>query len=300
VSSASPSESFRVTRGGVRLDRVVAEALGCGRRAARELLRSGRVLVDGRTAAAASAPPRDALIVVAAAPAPAGSGAVRDAGTVSVLWEGDGLLAVSKPAGLHSQRGRERGSVADFLAVRYPGIAEVGDDARECGLVHRLDRDTSGVLLAATTRRAYRDARRAFAEKTVAKSYLALVRGAVESELTIDTTLARRRTRVVPARRGDRRLPASTGIEPLEQGGSWSLVRATMRTGVTHQVRAHLALAGHPIIGDLKYGQLAAPAGTRDGQLLHASRIVLPDGTAIEVDAPDDFEAAHALLAAQR
>jgi 23S rRNA pseudouridine1911/1915/1917 synthase len=128
-----------------------------------------------------------------------------------------------------------------------------------------------------------------FAARAITKQYWAIVRGCVSGVLSIDRPLARRTTRVVPARRGDRAYPAVSRVTPLESTPDWSLVEVEMRTGVTHQVRAHMAFAGHALVGDAKYGGPAAPAGTRDGQLLHARSILLPDGRSFSAAAPEDF-----------
>jgi 23S rRNA-/tRNA-specific pseudouridylate synthase len=144
-------------------------------------------------------------------------------------------------------------------------------------------------LLAAFSTVAYETLRAEFAARAIAKHYWAIVSGCVSGVLSIDRPLARRTTRVVPARRGDRAYPAVSRVTPLESTPDWSLVEVEMRTGVTHQVRAHMAFAGHPLVGDAKYGGPAAPAGTRDGQLLHARSILLPDGRSFSAAAPEDF-----------
>jgi len=149
-----------------------------------------------------------------------------------------------------------------------------------------LDRDTCGVLLATTEADAYDAARKAFSAGEIVKEYLALVVGNWAAPRTIDVPLSRMRTRVRPARRGENARPASTDVVPLEGTSGWTLVAATMRTGVTHQIRAHLALAGHPIIGDSKYG---APRGIAPTHQLHARRITLTDGRSITASPGIEF-----------
>jgi len=198
------------------------------------------------------------------------------------------LLVLCKAAGVHSHRGRSRTSVAAALAATRPELAAVGPRG-EAGVAHRLDRDTTGVLLAAKRAGAYAELRAAFSSGLVRKRYLALVEGDWERPRVIDRALARRRARVVAARRGDRALAAVTAVVPLERTASWSLVGVVISTGVTHQVRAHLALSGHPIVGDTRYGGGVSPPGTRDAQLLHALSITLPDGRSFAAPAPADF-----------
>ena len=135
-----------------------------------------------------------------------------------------------------------------------------------------------------------------FAAHRVVKHYLALVAGRVHERFEVTDALARRRTRVVRARRRDRAMRATSSVVPLEVSATWSLVEVSIATGVTHQVRAHLALAGYPVIGDRKYGGPGAPAGTRSGQLLHAYRISLDAEHSFTVGAPADFIKALWLL----
>jgi 23S rRNA pseudouridine1911/1915/1917 synthase len=261
------------------------------------LIREGCVFVDDAPARTAASVERGRTVRVL--PLPLEEAAVRgaDADLVPrVLWQSAELIVLDKPAGLHTHAGRSGRSVAAFLANRYPELRAVGVARVEAGLVHRLDRDTSGVVLAAPTTQAYAALREAFAAHRVAKDYLALVTGRVERVAEIDVSLARRRTRVVAARRRDRSLDARTVVTPLQSGASWSLVRVAIDTGVTHQVRAHLAMLGHALLGDEKYGGPTAPPGTRTGQLLHAQRIVLDDGRSFAAAAPADFCRALALL----
>lgn len=271
------------SREGDRADRVVARVLGVGRRRARELIDSGAVLVDGRRTRSGEkvGPTAEISTRKPDPPAPVASASATE--QPRIVWQHGHIIAVNKPAGYHSHRGKQTPSIAEFLAERCPGIDAVGDSAVECGVVHRLDRDTSGVLIAASDRGVFATLRMAFGRGEVSKDYLALVHGVVSSDRVVDVPLARLHSRVRAARRTERSWPARTLIVPLERGERWSLVRATMETGVTHQVRAHLAILGHPVIGDLKYGY-GDGAGVRDpagGQRLHASCIRLPGGLAV-------------------
>jgi 23S rRNA-/tRNA-specific pseudouridylate synthase len=257
------------------------------------LVRAGqRVVVTGdaaRESAGAALEPQPAA-APSSAPVARAAGAQPQGETpaLRVLWEGLDLFVVSKAAGVHTHGGRSRASVADALAHARPELLGVGP-LREAGVVHRLDRDTSGVLLVAKHAAAYAALREAFRGGRIRKDYIALTAGDWREPMTIERPLARRRTRVVPARRRDRALAAVSVVAPLERGGAWSLVAVTMSTGVTHQVRAHLALCGHPILGDARYGGPPSPPGTRAGQLLHAMAVTLPDGRAFAAPAAADF-----------
>jgi len=290
-----------VDRAGVRLDRLLADALDLGRRQARQWIARGLVLVDGRRVPASFTPRAGARIVVAApsestSPTAWTSGLERP--TPRVILHRDELVVLNKPAGVHAHEGLHTASAASFMRAAFPESTAAGLRAEEGGIAHRLDRDTSGVLLATLSRLAYRRVRTWFSEGKTRKTYLALVVGAFAHPLVVDQPLARRRTRVVPARRGDRGLPARTHIEALEVHRSWSLVSVQISTGVTHQVRAHLALAGHAILGDDKYGGAPAPPCTRQGQLLHAMRLEMP-GLDVSAAIAVDFVAAYAALRAE-
>lgn len=295
MSGNEPTEkTFSAVRGGLRLDRLLVCHGLCGRRRARRLIGDGRVRVDGRLAPASTRVAAGAVVsVTLASESPPGQ---PTSAAVRIVWESAELVAIAKPAGMHTHGGASDESVAAWLNSCRPGLATIGAHVVESGLVHRLDRDTSGIVVAAKTPASYRSLRSDFAAKRITKEYLALVDGRVEGPRHIEVELARRRTRVVEARRGDRRLTASTRIEPIFRASAWSLVRVSIRTGVTHQVRAHLALSGHPIIGDEKYGGVPAPTGTRSGQLLHALAINLADGLQLAVAAPPDFVRALWLL----
>ncbi|HYB97758.1 MAG TPA: RluA family pseudouridine synthase [Candidatus Limnocylindrales bacterium] len=281
-----------VARGGVRLDKLIADMTGCGRRRAGQWIRAGQVRIDGRPAAASAVPARGQTIeILESQPRPTAV----PAEPVRILWQGGNVLAVAKPAGLHTQRGRSGGSVAEFLEQRFKGIAQVGKRPEEGGTVHRLDRDTSGVLLAATTAAEYARLRAMFSAGQAAKEYLALVAGTLEEEVSIDRPLAMRGSRVGPASRGERARKAWTRARPLDVGRGWSLVHVHMHTGVRHQVRVHLALCGHPLLGDPLYGGPVLPSA-RAGHLLHALRIRIDEEIDVTAPAPADFVSVYAAL----
>ena len=187
------------------------------------------------------------------------------------------LVVVDKPGGMpgHALDPRQRDSVAAFLAGRFPETAGIGDPLSS-GLVHRLDIGTSGVQIAARTPEVHACLRAAFRAGEVTKRYLAVVAGLPPSCMTIETPLAhhpRDRRRMAPARPGDRAWPARTEVVRLATASDHTLVEVTLRSGVTHQARAHLALRGHPIVGDHLYGGspgMLAP----HRHALHAASIV--------------------------
>lgn len=300
MSDARAATEHPVGRAGVRVDRFVADAENCGRRAARRAIAEGRVRVDGRLARASDTLPSGAIVSVEAAKsAPPVSADSQPCDAPRILWEKEHILLLSKPSGFHTHSGAREPSLARWLAERRPDCREIGEHGVECGIAHRLDRDTSGVMVAASRQSTYESLRRAFAAHEISKSYLALASGRLCESIVVDQALARRRTRVVPARRRDRAWQARTLFRGISGADEWSLVEAEMSTGVTHQVRAHAAIAGVPLFGDEKYGGPPSPAGSRQGVLLHAWSISLPDGLEFSAPAPADFLVALAAFRAR-
>jgi 23S rRNA pseudouridine1911/1915/1917 synthase len=227
---------------------------------------------------------------------------------VAVLYEDEHLLAIDKPPGMvvHPAPGARRGTLVNALVHRFGVLAGVGEPDRP-GIVHRLDRDTSGVLLVARTVAALEALARQFRERTVEKRYLAIVRGSPTADSgTIDRAVGRhpreRKRMSVHSRRGRR---AVTRWKVVERLPGATLLRLAPETGRTHQLRVHLAALGHPIIGDRVYGVRrrarddAAVAVPR--QALHAEEIRFAhpaDGHPVTIRAPlpDDFATVLAAL----
>ncbi|HEX2569956.1 MAG TPA: RluA family pseudouridine synthase [Polyangia bacterium] len=267
---------------GQRLDHFVADRAGCSHAAARRLVVEERVRVDGRRGRKGGMVRAGERVTVEGPLPEAGQlQPVPEAGLgVEVIYVDEDLVALAKPPGMasHPLRAGERGTLANALVARFPECAEVGADPREAGLVHRLDRDTSGVLMAARHAAAWQSLRRVFREGRVGKEYLALVAGEVQAPGEVDLPLAhhpgdRKRMRV--ARPGEEGQPARTQFAPLAGAGGKTLLVVRMSTGRMHQVRVHLAHAGHPLVGDLLYGG-PEPLPGLEGHFLHAWRIELP------------------------
>ncbi len=199
---------------------------------------------------------------------------------LEVLWQHGGLVAVSKPPGLLVIPGRdpgERTCAKDLLA------AQLG---RRVWVCHRIDRDTSGVLLFALDAEAHRAASMAFEHGEAKKRYLALVEGVASEPLDIDLPLAEGRKGKM--RVGDGGKPARTLVRPLETFAHASLVECEPLTGRQHQIRVHLQAKGHPLLFDHQYGRkepLVLGAVTLDRTPLHATRLVIPS-LGVDVTAP--------------
>ncbi len=281
---------------GRRLDVFLAERLSLSRSEVRRLLGRGVVSVDGRSVAE-SAKGRvlaaGSQVAVAAFARPEERRALPDPDApLVVLASGPGWLAVDKPAGapVHPLREEERGTVQNAVAARHPELFGVGEGGLRSGVVHRLDVDTSGVLLVATAEAAWQRLREAFRAGQVEKVYRALVRGHIEkagwSELPL-VLASHRPARVRVAPRGERGARLCVlGWRPLERFADATLVEVRPRTGFLHQIRVVLAHAGHPILGDRVYAD-AATAAAAPRHLLHASELSFEEVAAASPDPPD-------------
>jgi len=222
---------------------------------------------------------------------------------LAILWEDPLFVAVDKAPGMptHPLHTGERGTVANGLISRYPEMEGIGFSPREPGVLHRLDRETSGVLLAARKASAFERLRLEFGQGRVAKSYFAIVRGRPEPEGVIDYPVASktrrgRRVEVIRdpfARQGLRQLShAETHFRVVRYGRGFAFVRLRMTTGARHQLRAHMASLGHPVVGDSVYGRdaVALPPGQQPTRhLLHAAELSFfhpSDGSPTRIRAP--------------
>ena len=280
-----------------RLDRALADALGLGRAAVKRAFQLGDVRVAGRRARASDAARPGALVTLeieepAAAPAP------EPAAPLVVLAEHPRVLVVEKPAGVavHPLAPGEGGTLANAVVARFPECALASPDPREGGAVQRLDVETSGCVAFARDREAWDALHAALRDRRVEKVYLALVLGSVASGGVVSVPLAQRGGRVVPSAdpvaeerllaKGFRPRPAETRYEVERRFERHTLLRVRILTGVMHQIRAHLAHAGHPVAGDTLYGGEAAGIPGLRRQFLHAARLAFeaPGGGRIETE----------------
>jgi 23S rRNA pseudouridine1911/1915/1917 synthase len=203
---------------------------------------------------------------------------------VTIVYEDSHILALNKPAGMNSHgfSGREADSVANFVLARWPQLSSIGVSRWQPGLVHRLDRETSGLLLLAKTQAAFDDLCRQFRGRAVKKRYLALVWGSLMRSGSIDFPLAhdakdnrKMQALITPSRRPAERKawPALTRFRTRWESGGLTLLELEMQTGVTHQLRAHLAAIDHPIVADRLYGQAGRPSFELSRHFLHAAEL---------------------------
>jgi 23S rRNA pseudouridine1911/1915/1917 synthase len=262
---------------GARLDRWLASRLPeLSRARLQALIAEGRVRVDGATRKP-SHRLGGAERVEIEVPPPPPEVLEPEQIALSVVHEDADVLVLDKPAGLvvHPGAGHARGTLAAAVLAHAPAIAGVGGPRRP-GIVHRLDKDTSGLLVMAKTQAAYDALTRQLAARTVRRVYLAVVHGRVTAaEGVIDAPLGRdprdrKRMAVRPAGQGRR---AVTRWRVLQRFSNFTLLEVRLQTGRTHQIRVHMASLGHPVAGDAIYGGRFRPPVAIDGLALHAAAL---------------------------
>jgi 23S rRNA pseudouridine1911/1915/1917 synthase len=266
---------------GERLDRGLALLTGWSRAEIARLIDDGAVLVGGHRVAKSHRLEPGALVELLAEPAPAQPPGPEPV-PIDVRFADDDLIVVSKPAGLvvHPGAGHPDGTLVNALLHRFPDIADVGDPGRP-GIVHRLDRETSGLMVVAGSADAYDALVAALGRHEIDRRYLALVWGHLDAPRgVIDAPIGRSPTRRTRMAVRDEGRAARTAYEVQRQYGTpaVSLLECRLETGRTHQVRVHLSAIEHPVVGDTAYR--GARASLRlDRPFLHAHRLALDHPT---------------------
>lgn len=301
----------------IRLDLLVARQLDLSRTQAATLIATGRVTVDGRREKASYRPRGGERIVVEIPPPPARE-ILPEAIPLTILFEDEHVLVVDKPPGMvvHPAPGHWSGTLVNALKGRGEPLATGGAGGERgtgapggapdrAGIVHRLDKDTSGLLLVAKTDRAHRVLGAALAQRRIVRRYAALCWGHLDADLvTVDRPIGRnprdrKRMAIVSSGRA-----ARTDFVRLARFDSVDLLRAHLHTGRTHQIRVHLASIGHPVVGDDTYGggggrRLVALPPRR--HFLHAAWLIFPHpvtGARLDVRSPLPADLRASLAAA--
>lgn len=288
-----------------RLDGVVARAAGLSVGRARRLLAGGGVDVNGQTARAGDKGRRVTAADRVVVRTDAERVVPEPARTLVELGRGPGWVAVEKPAGMavHPLTGGETGTLLNAAAARYPELlAGVGREGPlRSGVVHRLDMDTSGVVLLALTDDAWDRLREAFARHRVSKTYHALVRGnppdapTAEGRADLHLAVTRHRPALVSVFGSDHPGARATGLSwrTVERRGGVARIEVKLETGFLHQIRVACAHLGFPVLGDRTYGDDVEPRAPR--QMLHAASIEVED-VRVVCPEPADMRATWARL----
>jgi 23S rRNA pseudouridine1911/1915/1917 synthase len=293
---ADPPDAIQVPpeAGGTRLDAFLAQRGIATRSQVERLAKEGKLRVGGKPAKAGRKLEPGEWVEMAAPPvAEAPSELLPEARPLDVLYEDAAIIVLNKPPGLsvHPGAGHAQGTLANALLAHAPSIA--GGESHRPGLVHRLDRDTSGVMVVAKTVAAYESLSQQVREHEMDRRYLALVWGRIaEDRLVIEVPIGRhasdrKRMQAVPAPDPGRKVrAASTDLRVQLRLPAMTLVETKLGTGRTHQIRVHLAHLGHPVVGDPVYGLRAAQRAEAElgadtlelvralpGQALHAQTL---------------------------
>ena len=286
---------------GARVDKAIATLLGVSRATARALLDEG-VTVDGRPARPGDrVGPGSRILTPAPTPTP---DLQPEEVTFPVLFEDEMVLVIDKPSGItvHPGSGRQTGTLAAGLLHRYPELEGVGDPGR-WGLVHRLDRETSGTLIVARTTFSYTRLSADIAARHIDRHYTALARnrfpvptGTIDAPIGPDPSLPTRRAVVATGK------PAVTHYEVVEElaDGEVSVLAVRLETGRTHQIRVHLAAIDHPILGDRSYSSTRSRF-TGPRVMLHARSVAFDhpgsgERTVVDAPMPEDMRTVLAEL----
>lgn len=243
--------------GSPRLDKYAADHLDWPRNRITRRLDDGKVLLDGKPAKGSAKVRAGQSVAVDMAGTAAGAEMVPEDGELEILHQDSDVVVLIKPAGLavHPGAGRDTGTLAHRLIHHFPEMIGVGGPGRP-GIVHRLDLDTTGVMVLARSDRAYRRLSTDFAERQVEKFYLAVVHGRVKETMKIDLPIGRhpqdrKKMTIRPEGR-----PSVSHLVPLaHRDAVASAVRVGLETGRTHQIRVHMKAVRHPLVGDPLYGE---------------------------------------------
>lgn len=256
---------------GTRADVFLAAKLGVSRSNMQKLLEDGRVK-RGEKIIKANYKVRAGEMFVVDIPEPEPIEAVPENIPLDIIYEDDDVVVLNKARGMvvHPAPGNYTGTLVNALLYHCSNLSGINSAIRP-GIVHRLDKDTSGIMIVAKNDAAHISLSQQIQSKTAVRTYLAVVHGNIKTDSgTIETQIARDKTdrkKMAVVKEGGR--DAITDYEVLERFGKYTLVRCKLRTGRTHQIRVHMEYLGYPLVGDPKYSPMKTPFGIK-GQALHS------------------------------
>lgn len=256
---------------GTRADVFLAAKLGVSRSNMQKLLENGRVK-RGEKIIKANYKVRAGEMFVVDIPEPEPIEAVPENIPLDIIYEDDDVVVLNKARGMvvHPAPGNYTGTLVNALLYHCSNLSGINSAIRP-GIVHRLDKDTSGIMIVAKNDAAHISLSQQIQSKNAVRTYLAVVRGNIKTDSgTIETQIARDKTdrkKMAVVKEGGR--DAITDYEVLERFGKYTLVRCKLRTGRTHQIRVHMEYLGYPLVGDPKYSPMKTPFGIK-GQALHS------------------------------
>lgn len=265
---------------GERLDKALADSVPeLSRAQFQRLIGEGRVTIGGKRVKASQVL-RGGETVRVVIPDPQETNLTAEAIVLDIRYEDGDLIVVNKPAGMvvHPSAGHERGTLVNAILAYCPEMINVGGEVRP-GVIHRLDKDTSGLIAMAKNDQALRYMQAQFKQRSVRKSYLALTEGRFrENSVLVDAPIGRdpgnrKKMAVIPPGSSGVARSALTAVELLRYYGNHSLLECRPATGRTHQIRVHLAYFGHPVVGDALYGRRKQGL-LKERHFLHASELV--------------------------
>lgn len=286
-----------------RLDKFIAKNwLSFSRSYLQQQIKAGQALVNGQAKKPSYLLKEGDKIEAEILPPPKISLEPNPSIKLEIVYEDADVIVVNKPAGLtvHPSPTQKSGTLINGLLVYYPLLKHVGDDPLRPGLVHRLDKDTSGLMIVAKNNQAFEYLKNQFQERKVIKKYLALVIGQLkQSSGEIKTAISRSKSIPTKQKISATGKEAITLYKTIKKFRNFTLIEAQPKTGRMHQIRVHLAWLGHPVAGDPKYGLRATVPPGLKRQFLHSAylKIKLPDGGTKEFRASLPSDLTHTLAA---
>lgn len=281
METFNQEEKLIVTRGGMRIDAWLGENIdGISRSRLQKLISEGNVLVNNQVCESKKMILKQGDEVMVKIPPPVSSHLIPQVIPLDILYEDEYLLIINKPADfvVHPAPGHSQGTLVNALLSHCPDLQGIGGVERP-GLVHRLDKDTTGAMVVAKTEAVLHHLQRQIKDKTAKREYLGVVYGSPsQNSGTVDLPIGRhprerQKMAIVEPEKGGK--PAITYWQVKERIGNYSLIHYQLETGRTHQIRVHSSHIGHPIIGDPLYSSGKSVGVNLTGQALHAFRLTL-------------------------